>query len=193
MLNKKKNLLSVDQIEKLQKETNSIKIGLTSEEILKSRCTHRTADGEADSLIFDPKTGIARCSICGRTFKPIDPDKIENIQEHIDFVISLIESMKLLNASRETDEAYAEMYQIVPMLDKLPELFKLSVKDFNKIDIQAPINQFQMFPNLSQALGTINLSAKSTKNIDTEMFDQLEKAHEANVVNNIENFLKEGE
>lgn len=163
MLNKKKNLLSVDQIEKLQKETNSIKIGLTSEEILKSRCTHRTADGEKDSLIYDPNTGIARCTICGRTLKPIDPEKTENIQEHIDFVISLIESMKLLNASRETDEAYAEIYKVSPMLDKLPELFKISVEDFNKIKI------------------------------DTEMFNQLAEAHEANVIKNLENFLKEGE
>ena len=152
---KKQNLLTVDQIEKLQKEINAIKIYLTSEEILKSRCTHRKADGEADSLIFDPKTGIARCSICGRTFKPIDPDKIENIQENIDFVISLIESMKLLNASRETDEAYAEMYKVSLMLDKLPELFKISVEDFNKHGIKNQINAFQgteMFKNIENLL-----------------------------------------
>ena len=155
MLNKKKNLLSVDQIEKLQEETNRINVGLTSEEILKSRCTHRGADGEADSLIFDPKTGIARCLICGRTFKPIDPDKTENVQENIDFVISLIESMKLLNASRETDEAYAEMYKVSLMLDKLPELFNNSVEDFNKQGIENQINGFQgteMFKNLENFL-----------------------------------------
>ena len=153
---KKENLLLNDQIEKLQKQTNKINLSLTSEEVLKSRCTHRKIGGVEDSLVFDPKTGVARCSICGRTFKPLDPDNIESVNETIDSVISYIESLKLLNSTRKLDETYGEMYKVVPMLEKLPELIKLSAKNFNTIDITERYNGvFNMFNSLNQVLSQI--------------------------------------
>jgi hypothetical protein len=48
---------------------------LSSKEYLQATCNHRTPDG-TNSLVYDNETGVARCTICGYEFKPIDPDSL---------------------------------------------------------------------------------------------------------------------
>ena len=68
------NVLTQEQIKQLQQKQQQFSLGLTEEERLRGICNHRSADGNSDTLVFDPVTGTARCVICGHEFKPIDPD-----------------------------------------------------------------------------------------------------------------------
>jgi hypothetical protein len=68
------NNLTAEEIQELQKQKEQFNLGLTHKESLQAACNHRTPDGTQDSLVYDNETGVARCTICGYEFKPIDPD-----------------------------------------------------------------------------------------------------------------------
>ena len=82
------NYLSEDEIKALQQNTNMFTLNLTEEEMLRARCNHRSIDGMSDTLVYDQNTGIARCTICGYEFKPIEPNSTyENIKDSTDNII----------------------------------------------------------------------------------------------------------
>ena len=74
--NFKINKLSEEEIKMLQNNGPGV---LSSRELLQAHCLHRNFDNRSDSLMYDSKTGIAKCEICGSEFKPIDLD-VEDLE-----------------------------------------------------------------------------------------------------------------
>lgn len=154
-----KNALTDEQIKTLQQTGTSFSLGLTERDVLRAKCTHRQPGGMKDSLVFDPNTGLARCTICGYEFRPIDADtNIEDILDSVARIIDILQTIKILFPTLPAD-AVGEYFQIIPLLEKIPELFKLAVKEFAKGDINPwsyssnNMGGAAMFANLVNSFG----------------------------------------
>lgn len=134
---KVKNLLTAEEIKELMQTGTQFSLGLTQKEVLQSRCNHRSADGTTDTLVFDPNTGIARCTICGYEFKPIDAEtSIDSIKDSVSSIIDILQTIKILYTDIPADAA-AEYFQIIPLIGKIPALFEFAAKCFNKHEFNA--------------------------------------------------------
>lgn len=129
---KQHNNLSAEEIKSLQShETFSLR--MTSEEKTRSACNHRTADGMQDSLIAEPD-GSYRCTICGARFFPVEPGTSkEDIQDAVDRVLDILQTTKMLYINMPP-EAAKEYYQIIPLIQRIPELFKISADTYSRYE-----------------------------------------------------------
>lgn len=144
------NALTPDEIEQLSKKASQFSIAITNEERLRGICNHRTADGTKDALVEDPITGNMRCQICGYEFKPVDPSvSIEDIKDSVQVIENILQTIKLLYIDLPP-EAARDYFQIIPLIDKIPELFEFAAKNFSKHGI----DQWNMYGNQP---GTINM------------------------------------
>lgn len=129
------NVLTPDQIKRLQQKSQNFSLAISEEEMLRGICTHRNAEGTADALVFDPMTGIARCTICGYEFKPIDPDiKPENLKADVDNIVDILQTIKLMYVDLPA-EAAKEYFPIIPLIEKIPQLFEFAAKNMAKHEI----------------------------------------------------------
>ena len=131
-VHKQMNALSAEEIKQLQQERSQFSLGLTTREMLQGSCTHRSIDGMSDSLTYDPVTGIARCSICGYEFKPIEAEtSLETIKDSCDTIVDILQTIKILYTDLPADAA-REYFQIIPLIGKIPQLFEFAAKNFAK-------------------------------------------------------------
>lgn len=129
---KHNNALTADQIKKLQQNVSQFSLALTEEEYLRAICTHRNAEGTADTLVYDPMTGMARCTICGYEFKPVDANvSKEEVKGIVDDIINVLQTTKLMYIDLPA-EAAAEYYPIIALLNKAPQLFEFAAKNLTK-------------------------------------------------------------
>ena len=129
----RKNTLTDAEIDMLQKNNNEFNMGLTETDVLKAKCNHRQKDGVTDSLVELPD-GSCQCTICGYKFKPIDAgvDR-EKLQAAVDDVVDIAQTIKLLFVDLP-EPAGSEFMQIIPLMEKLPKIFDMAVKNYAKHD-----------------------------------------------------------
>lgn len=126
------NVLTPEQINRLRKSENVFSLGITEEEQLRARCNHRSEDGLHDTLTYDPITGEARCTICQYKFRPVEPNiEFEDIKEDVARIIDILQTIKLMYIDLP-DQAAAEYFQIIPLIDKIPQLFEYAAKNMTK-------------------------------------------------------------
>lgn len=157
------NVLTAEQIKRLQQNTEQFQIGLTEEEMLRAVCNHRSADGMSDALVFDKMTGIARCTICGYEFRPSDAsESIENIKDAVDRVVDYIQTVKIMYYDFPASAAQ-EYFPIIPLLNKLPKLFEFAAKNMSKHEAYGwsynnyNMGAVQMLNNLNSMFGGMNM------------------------------------
>ena len=153
------NVLSPEEIKALQQQKDKFNLGLTEKESLQGACNHRSADGMKDALTIDPVTGLVHCSICGYQFKPIDENtSYDDIKAATDQVVDILQTIKLIYTDIPHDAA-REYFQIIPLIDKIPQLFKYASKSFAKYDVNGwtynnnNMGGIQMLQNLSNMFG----------------------------------------
>ena len=153
------NNLTADEIKMLQQNRSQFSLGLTERESLQAACNHRSADGTSDSLVFDPDTGIARCTICGYEFRPIEADtSYDSIKDSADRIVDILQTIKIMYTDLPAD-ASREYFNIIPLIEKIPELFKFAAKNFAKHEFNAwqyqnhNMNGVAMFQNLNNIFG----------------------------------------
>lgn len=126
------NVLTPEQISRLQKSENEFSLGITEEDSMRARCNHRSADGTHDTLVYDPITQEARCTICGYKFRPIEPNiSMDDIKEDVARILDLLQTIKLMYIDLP-DQAAAEYFQIIPLIEKIPQLFDYAGKNMTK-------------------------------------------------------------
>lgn len=126
------NVLTAEEIQRLVQKENQLSLQLTEKEVLRAKCNHRRADGLDDAITEDPVTGISRCAICGYEFRPVeDWTSPEIIQESVQNVLDILQTIKIIYTTMPPEVA-AEYFQIIPLIEKIPELFKYAVKDYTK-------------------------------------------------------------
>lgn len=84
---------------------------------LASLCTH-------DKIIYDQYNMNVYCPVCGTRFKPIEPCEVSEIGKSVDFIIRVIESIKLFDNDEEDHfSSLNELYEIVPIIKRLPYIW----------------------------------------------------------------------
>lgn len=127
----RKNVLTNEEIQSLMKQENNFSLSITSTDALRANCNHRMADGIHDSL-YEDTDGTVTCSICGYKFRPLSANtSIESIQASVDEIIDVLQTIKLLWVNIN-GEAAREYFPMIAMLEKVPKLFEIAAKDFNK-------------------------------------------------------------
>lgn len=158
MPQKIKNVLSDEEIKELQQSTNVFNLGLTEKESKQSICNHRSLDGTRDSLTYDSDTGLARCTICGYEFTPIEPNtSYDDIKRACQNINNILQTTKLLWPDMAAGAA-REFYQIIALINKVPDLFGFAAKNFNRNefnlwDKQNTPGGMAMLQNLYNILG----------------------------------------
>ena len=154
------NPLTEEQIKRLQQKGSEFSLGITEEEWLRGICNHRSADGTSDMLTYDPATGIAKCTICGYQFRPIDSktESIDTIEGDVERIIDILQTIKLMYVDLP-GEAAKEYFQIIPLLNKIPKLFEFAAKNMAKHETNIwqyngrNMGAVNMFNNLSSLFG----------------------------------------
>lgn len=153
------NVLSEEEIKELQQTASQFSLGLTQKEQLQAACNHRSPDGLQDTLSFDPATGIARCTICGYEFRPVDNDtSLDSIRDAADSIVDILQTIKIMYTELPA-EAAREYFQIIPLIKKVPQLFEFAAKNFAKHEYNGWNYQNRnmggaaMFQNLNNMFG----------------------------------------
>lgn len=153
------NILSPEQIDKLT-SSSVFDIGITEEDYAKAICNHRSKDGTSDTLVFDPVTGVARCTICGYEFRPVDnSESIEDIKAAVDKIVDILQTIKILYVDLPP-QAHKDIFPMLATLQKIPKLFEIASKNFSKHESfnwqynrYNGMNGVQMLANLSNMFG----------------------------------------
>ena len=148
------NILTPEQIDKLTSQ-GEFDLGISDEELAKALCNHRSKDGMSDTLVFDPVTGVARCTTCGYTFRPIQSDEsVDEIKSAVEKIIDILQTIKILYVDLPP-QAHKDFFPILAMLQKIPQLFEYASKNFSKHESfnwqysRYNMNGVQMLANLN--------------------------------------------
>lgn len=146
------NTLTEEQIAKLRNTGEVFSLQLTEEERLKGICLHRNNDGST-AIIENPIDGSCTCTICHHTFTTGEYSD-EEVRSATDMILNILQTCKLMYLDMPT-QAAAEYYQIIPLIEKIPKLFKTAADNFRRHDNVSgilpgqPMSPFTIFGALS--------------------------------------------
>lgn len=150
MQTKQGSTLTQEEYNRLVKQDNPFSLALTETELLRGICNHRKPDGSGDTLVQDTD-GTVRCEVCGHRFMPVDSNMTpESVQEAVALTTDILQTIKLLYVDMPVP-AQREFFQIIPLLEKVPQLFDLAVRNFNKHE------NYNAWGYRGQNMGTMNL------------------------------------
>ena len=149
-------LLSADEVAKLQKNPSQFTTKLTEDEYLRAVCTHKEIGTNRITLERLPN-GKHRCSICQAEFHLIDlntsPEEIDRVCN--DF-FDLMQSIKTYYG--HSPEAMREFYLMIGFLPKIKFLWNVAKNYFDKVTggyggIGGPNGEQNAFSILSNIFG----------------------------------------
>ncbi|MBR1988780.1 MAG: hypothetical protein IKA36_07075 [Clostridia bacterium] len=144
--------LQQNEIDELTKNNSEFSLALSQEDILKGLCNHRNKDG-SPSLVVEGD-GDLRCTVCGYKFSVNKDADEEGVAKATKIITDLLQTIKLMYLSMPASVA-REYFQILPLIEKIPKLYKIASNDFKKFDNVngyvegAPINAFAVFANMT--------------------------------------------
>ena len=118
--------LTPEQIATLRQKSDKFSLGLTQEDVWRGICFHR--DDKGTTLRQNPD-GTTTCTICGYTFDPSQDMSEEDVQMAVNGIIDIMQTIKLLYLDMPEQPA-KEYFQIIPLLEKAPKLYKLASDNF---------------------------------------------------------------
>ena len=123
-----KNPLTPEEMEIIRKGVEQFSLAISKEEFYRGICGHRDQNG-VEALI-DNGDGTSTCRICQKTFKVSMIGELE-VEARMESLLDCLQTIKLLYLDLPT-EAAREYFQIIPLIEKLPEFYKLAVTNFTK-------------------------------------------------------------
>jgi len=152
----------------LKKKSPAFTTELTRDELLRSYCTHRNKDGSA---LTENPDGSGTCTICGETvvFPPSGYTK-EEVQEIVMKFKNLLNVIKCQYFDIPP-QIVKDFFQIMPYVERVPELYNLAMQNFNSYNRNANI------AGTNPVLGTDNYSFWNS-------FDMFHGAGNGMVMNN---------
>jgi hypothetical protein len=118
-------------------------------------CTHKDNGREVVQLLQDG-SGDAYCPICGKRWKPEQLSQ-EDLQALVDQLICQMQNAKWVGELPAN--VVREFFAMMPLIEKFPELYKYSMKNFNKYANQnnmfnaADANIYAMYNGLFSGAG----------------------------------------
>lgn len=156
---KQPSTLTSEEYNRLVKQENPFSLALTELERLRAICNHRTIDGMGDTLT-QMANGQMKCTVCGYEFLPIDAAEMtkEDIVASVKVVTDILQTIKLMFVDMPA-ESQREYFQIIPLIERIPGLFDLAVKNYQKYESMnvwnyrgANLGTMNLFNMLSSAL-----------------------------------------
>ena len=124
--------LDPKEIAELKKNGNGRGIIITQEDMYKAYCTHRDNNALECFPTNNPNNpGEVQCRICGAKFTPLDNVSQEQVVAACEDFHNLLHTMKILNVDI-SPKTCRDIFQILPIVDKTPELYKVSADRFNR-------------------------------------------------------------
>ena len=130
------NPLTPEDMNLLKQKAPQFSLAVSQIDNLKSICTHRDKNGE--TLITNPD-GSVTCSICHSTFKPINA-KPETVEQIFRAAIDALETIKIMYMDIP-DDVTRGYFQMIPFLEKGPQLYKVALEHYNKYSNPSVINR----------------------------------------------------
>jgi hypothetical protein len=122
-------LLTADEMAKLQKNPNSFSTKLTEEAYLRAICTHK--DHQNHITLEKLPNGKHRCSICQSEFYLVDLNTTkEEIEATCNNIYDLLQSIKTYYGN--TPDAMREFYLMIGFIPKIKELWEIAKTYFDK-------------------------------------------------------------
>ena len=130
-----KQLLTADEVAKLQKNPVHFSTKLTEDEYLRACCTHKTAaiPGQPSQITLEKlANGKHRCTICGAEFNLIDLNTpMVDIESICNNAWDLLQSIKTYYGN--SPEAMRDFYLIIGFIPKLKYLWNVAKQYFDKV------------------------------------------------------------
>ena len=145
------NWLSGEKYNLLQKGLSQFKLSVTEEELAKGQCNHYNLNGTSALIPDQDGSGGCTCAICGTHFNSREYTA-EEVQNATNSVLDVLNTIKILYLSIDPSAAL-EYFQIIPFIEKIPQLYNIAVNDFKKYEgvnnmvpsnAQNPFNIFSM-------------------------------------------------
>jgi len=124
--------LTVEQIKLLRNQTPAFTLDVSEEDMLRSRCTHKTLDGKFATVLNNDAEGTVTCSICGAKFSLMEVAK-ESAEEAVRIIVDLLQSIKTYYVDMP-DSVAIQFFQMIPFIEKIPKLYEIALNNFNKYD-----------------------------------------------------------
>ena len=144
--------LQANEISELKKNVSDFSLSVSQEDMLRGFCNHRNEDGSTS--LIDNGDGTFTCAICHHKFS-INPDASEeNVAKATQLILDLLQSIKLMYVSMPQNIG-REFFQIIPLIEKIPKLYKIAANDFKRFDNingyvdGMPVNAFALFSNMT--------------------------------------------
>jgi len=153
-----KNWLTNEEIDRLVRKENQFSLVLTEVDKMRATCNHRFNNGQ-DAITTD-KDGRCMCNICGYEFEPMSENTDEDtLNEVVKATVDVLQTVKLLYLDMP-DEVAREYFAIIPLIEKIPKLFTMAVKSYQKYEGYNPygfnnknMNTMQMYSMIAGILG----------------------------------------
>lgn len=130
---RRKNMLSQEEINALRANISNFTLGLTQEEINRSKCNHFDNNGELMLREVANEPGIYQCLICGYKMQPKDGLTKEQLEDCITAVEDVLQTVKLMYVDAP-EQALSDYMTIIALLRKLPQLYKIAADNQAKYD-----------------------------------------------------------
>ncbi len=131
--------LTVEQIKLLRNQTPAFTLDVSEEDMLRSRCTHKTLDGKFAIIHNNDAEGTVTCSICGAQFSLMEAPK-ESAEAAVRLIVDLLQSIKTYYVDMP-DSVAIQFFQMIPFIEKVPKLYEIALNNFNKYNETGMGNQ----------------------------------------------------
>ena len=121
--------LSVEMANALRQQIEEFSLQLSEKDKWIAWCVHRDPSTGASTLIENKMDDTVTCSICGKTFRPLNNLLPEDIQNAVDNIEDIIQTIKMLYLDMPPESARS-FFTILALIDKIPGLFKISNNNF---------------------------------------------------------------
>ena len=121
------NPVTPEKAKLLAKTSPKLSLTLTELDVLKASCTHRDPATRSTTLNENPD-GSVTCTKCGATFNIVDAP-VEEIEGYANSIVDILQTAKLMYIDMPVD-AIEAFFSVIPMIEKVPQLYTTSVERF---------------------------------------------------------------
>lgn len=125
------NGLTMEQAQELQ-QSAGLNLMPTKEEYLQAICTHRDLKSGQNVLVADETGSNLTCPICASQFEALNMTE-QDVKDAVKIVADILENTKMLYLDIPP-EVCQEFMKILPMVKKIPALYKIAAANFRQYE-----------------------------------------------------------
>lgn len=128
---KRTNPLTKEEILSLRTKT-PFSLAVTQDEVSRGICFHVDENGNP-ATITEPD-GKTTCTVCGKSWNSNELSA-EEVRVATENILSVLQTIKLMYLNFP-EQAAREFYQIIPLIEKVPQLYKIAADNFRTFEGQ---------------------------------------------------------